>query len=48
MSSWYPHIKRYYDAKYPGYTDEGIKVFVRAGWITADEYKEITGIDYIP
>jgi len=44
---WFETVKRYYDNKHPRYTDEGIKVFVVAGMITAEQYKEITGIDYV-
>lgn len=44
---WFDTIKKYYDAGHPRYTDEGIKVFVSAGMITPEEYKEITGIDYV-
>lgn len=40
--NWYPYIKGHYDAG--RYDTEDCKVFVRAGWITADQYKTITGI----
>lgn len=40
----YNSIKRYYDQG--RYTDEQVKVFVKAKWITAEEYKTITGIKY--
>lgn len=29
------------------YTPNNVKVFVAAGWITAEDYKTITGEDYI-
>lgn len=38
-------VKRYYDKGI--YTKEDVKTFVKAGKLTADEYKEITGDDYI-
>ena len=41
----YDSIKRYYDSG--RYTDEQMKVFVLAGWITPEQYKEITGVDYV-
>lgn len=41
----YNSIKKYYDMG--KYTNEQMKVFVGAGWITAEQYKEITGIDYV-
>jgi uncharacterized XkdX family phage protein len=37
-------IKRYYDMG--KYTNEQVKIFVMANWITAEQYKEITGEDY--
>ena len=37
-------IKGWYDRGRK--TAEEIKVFVKAGWITAKEFKEITGMDY--
>lgn len=40
----YNSIKKYYNMG--KYTNEQVKVFVSAGWITAEEYKEITGVDY--
>lgn len=46
-SPLYPAIKKYYDAGHPKYTDETLKGFVQVGMITADEYKKITGIDYV-
>lgn len=41
----YDSIKRYYDMG--KYTNEQVKVFVKAGWITEEEYKTITGEDYV-
>ncbi|NGP46918.1 XkdX family protein [Bacillaceae bacterium SIJ1] len=41
-------IKKYYDGGFDGYTNEGVKIFVLANWITPKQYKEITGIDYVP
>lgn len=40
----YTSIKRYYDMG--KYTNEQMKVFVGAGWITSEQYQEITGIEY--
>ena len=37
-------IKQYYYMKL--YIDEDIKVFVKAKWITEEQFKEITKIDY--
>lgn len=37
-------IKRHYDAN--RYTNENVKIFVQVQWITVDEYKKITGIDF--
>lgn len=37
-------VKRYYDKGI--YSKENVKVFVRAGKITAEQYKEITGDTY--
>lgn len=44
---WFTTVKRYYDMKHPSYTDEGIKVFVAAKMITAEQYKQITDIEYV-
>lgn len=41
----YNTIKRHYDAG--RYTNEQMKVFVVAKWITTVQYKQITGIDYV-
>ncbi len=40
----YNSIKRYYDMG--KYTNEQMKVFVQAKWITDEQYREITGIEY--
>jgi uncharacterized XkdX family phage protein len=41
----YNSIKKYYDMG--KYTDEQMKVFVGAEWITPEQYKEITGVEYV-
>lgn len=38
-------IKKYYDKGY--YTNEDMKVFVNAGYITEEEYQDITGVEYV-
>lgn len=43
---YFKMVKDFYDRGFEGYTDEGIKIFVKANMITAEQYKEITGIDY--
>lgn len=43
---WFNAIQGYYKEGF--YTNNDVKVFVRASWITADQYKQITGIDYEP
>ncbi|NRT78648.1 XkdX family protein [Clostridium beijerinckii] len=40
----YSYIKKYYDLKL--YNNDDVKIFVQANWITTDEYKTITNIDY--
>lgn len=40
----YKIVKRYYDKGI--YTKENVATFVRAGKITAEQYKEITGDAY--
>lgn len=37
-------IKRYYDMG--KYTNEQVKIFVMAGWITEEQYYEITQTEY--
>lgn len=44
---WYPTIKRNYDNGHWAYTDENLKTFVVAKMITPEEYKQITGIEYV-
>ena len=41
---WFTTVKNYYNAGY--YDKEKLKVFVQKGKITAEQYKEITGIEY--
>lgn len=38
-------VKRYFDKGI--YTAENVRTFVRAGRLTEEQYKEITGEDYI-
>ena len=45
ISPRYNLLKRYYDMGI--YNDENMKVFVACGWLTADEYQEITGSIYV-
>jgi uncharacterized XkdX family phage protein len=42
---WYKTIKKYYSMGF--YNDEDMKVFVASKDITPEQYKEITGKDYI-
>jgi len=42
---WYTIVKRHYDAG--RYSKEDVAVFVAAGFITADQFKAITGDDYV-
>ncbi|SEK74329.1 phage uncharacterized protein, XkdX family [Paenibacillus sp. cl141a] len=44
---WYPTIKQYYDNGHRSYTDENLKTFVVAKMISPEEYKQITGIEYV-
>ena len=44
MSRMYNTVKRYYDKGF--YSKDDVAVFVRAGKITAEEYKMITGDPY--
>lgn len=37
-------VKRYYDKGY--YSKDNVKLFVKTGDITKEQYKEITGEDY--
>lgn len=41
---WFHYIKKYYDEGI--YSKDDVKVFVVQGYITADQYKQITGDDY--
>ena len=41
----YKIVKRYYDKGI--YTKEDVAVFVKAGKITAEQYEEITGEEYV-
>lgn len=43
--NWFEKIKRYFDKDI--YTKEQVKVFVVSGKITGEQYKEITGEDYV-
>lgn len=42
---WKSWINDYYQKGY--YTSDQMKVFVTAGWITAEDYQTITGQDYV-
>lgn len=46
MSFWFDTIKFGYDNKLPGYTAEGIMIFVDLGWITTEEYEMIIGVEH--
>lgn len=41
---WAKSVKKYYDMGI--YTDENVATFVRAGMITEEDYKDITGKKY--
>ncbi|RAK21157.1 putative XkdX family phage protein [Anoxybacillus vitaminiphilus] len=43
---WFNTIKRFYDNGHPSYTNESLKIFVKTGMITAEQYEEITGEPY--
>lgn len=45
MSIWFRSVKKYYEMGL--YTKDNVKVFVRAKFINADEYKIITGDEYV-
>lgn len=45
VSPRYNLLKKYYDMGL--YNDENMKIFVACGWLTADEYQEITGSIYV-
>lgn len=44
---WFDAIKRYYDNGHPSYNNESMKMFVVAKMITAEQYKQITNIEYV-
>ena len=44
---WFNTVKRFYDMEHTLYTTESLKGFVVTKMITAVEYKQITGIDYV-
>lgn len=44
MSTWYTMLKRMYDEGKA--TKTTLKAAVKRGWITEDEYKDITGEKY--
>lgn len=41
----YKIVKRFFDRKI--YTEDDVKKFVESGKITVEQYKEITGTEYI-
>jgi uncharacterized XkdX family phage protein len=41
----YEDVKYYYDQGY--YTNDEMKIFVQAAWITPAQYKTITSADYV-
>lgn len=41
---WFEKVQRYYNKGY--YDKDDVKVFVKAKKITAEQFKEITGVDY--
>lgn len=43
--NWFEKIKRYYNKGI--YTNEEVKVFVKGNKITEEQYKEITGEEYL-
>ncbi|MEH6940764.1 XkdX family protein [Bacillus sp. JJ722] len=45
MIDWFPSIKEYYELGF--YNNENMKLFVKVKYITAEQYKEITGIEYV-
>lgn len=42
---WYSSVKEYYDMGF--YTNDNVRVFVIANMITEEDYKNITGEDYV-
>lgn len=45
MSIWFNSVKKYYDMGI--YTNGNVGTFVKANMVTATEYKDITGIEYV-
>ena len=45
MSALYKTVKKYYDMGF--YKKEHVALFVKKGKLTAEEYKLITGEDYV-
>lgn len=43
---FYQKIKEYYQKKF--YNVKQVEIFVKAKWITTEQFKEITGFDYEP
>lgn len=43
--NWFEKIKRYYDKGI--YINDEVKVFVKGNKITEEQYKEITGEEYL-
>lgn len=43
--NWFEKVERYYKKGY--YNNEKVGRFVKAKKITKEQYKEITGVDYI-
>ncbi|MDQ0269923.1 XkdX family protein [Cytobacillus purgationiresistens] len=43
---WFKPIKGYYDEGF--YTKDDVRIFVIASWITKEQYKQITAVDYDP
>ena len=41
---WFKKVQRYYNKGY--YDEDDVRVFVKAKKITAEQFKEITGVDY--
>jgi len=44
---YYTMVKKFYDNGHPLYTNESLKTFVVAKMITAEEYKQITDVEYV-
>ncbi|OHW62892.1 hypothetical protein EUAN_06760 [Andreesenia angusta] len=45
MNVWFGIAKRYYDMGL--YTVENVKMFVKAGYISIEEFEQITGEKYV-